>query len=193
MRISRLLALSLLTSAFTIPGNGQSSSPAPLVAPHAPFQIHLNSPPPKFESGELSAQPEPNLFRLPQPGPNSLKLPQPPANLFKLPRRLHNPFRPTQNTLIASADNAPDLPYLITIPRHIVTAPRPNDTCYAIRSYTVAPDSPGSESTHPTGSSTCQPAANFKLKAAADPRIETLTGLLGAVRSDPTAPPKPAP
>jgi len=48
------------------------------------------------------------------------------------------------------------------------------ETCYAIRSYTVAPDSPGSDSTHLTGSSTCQPAANFKPKAvAAGPHPDT--------------------
>jgi hypothetical protein len=38
-------------------------------------------------------------------------------------------------------------------------------TCYAIRSYVVARDSKDSDSTHPAGYSTCQPAARYGLKA----------------------------
>jgi hypothetical protein len=37
-------------------------------------------------------------------------------------------------------------------------------TCYAIRSYVVARDSKDSDSTHPTGYSTCRPAARYHLK-----------------------------
>jgi hypothetical protein len=50
-----------------------------------------------------------------------------------------------------------------------VAARRPNDVCYAMRSYTVAPDRPGSDSTHLTGSSTCLPAANVQAKVIDDP------------------------
>jgi hypothetical protein len=44
-----------------------------------------------------------------------------------------------------------------------------DNLCLDLRSYTVAPDSPGSDATHLTGSSTCQPAANFRLKDAITP------------------------
>jgi hypothetical protein len=37
-------------------------------------------------------------------------------------------------------------------------------TCYAIRSYVVARDSKDSDSTHPAGYSTCQPAARYRVK-----------------------------
>jgi len=37
-------------------------------------------------------------------------------------------------------------------------------TCYTIRSYVVARDSKDSDSTHPAGYSTCQPAARYGLK-----------------------------
>ena len=36
--------------------------------------------------------------------------------------------------------------------------------CYAIRNYLVARDSQDSDSTHPAGYSTCQPAARYQLK-----------------------------
>jgi hypothetical protein len=53
--------------------------------------------------------------------------------------------------------------------------------CLALRSYTVAPDSPGSDATHLTGSTTCQPAANFKLKATADQHAGPRSGLYSVV------------
>ena len=37
-------------------------------------------------------------------------------------------------------------------------------TCYAIRNYVVARDSKDSDSTHPAGYSTCQPATRFGVK-----------------------------
>jgi hypothetical protein len=37
-------------------------------------------------------------------------------------------------------------------------------TCYSMRSYVVARDSKNSDSTHPTGYSTCQPASKYRLK-----------------------------
>lgn len=39
-------------------------------------------------------------------------------------------------------------------------------TCYAIRSYVVAQDSKGSDSTHPAGYSTCQPSNRYQVKTA---------------------------
>ena len=41
-------------------------------------------------------------------------------------------------------------------------------TCYAIRSYVVAPDAKDTESVHPDGYSTCIPANNFRLKTPDD-------------------------
>jgi hypothetical protein len=39
-----------------------------------------------------------------------------------------------------------------------------DSTCLKIRSYVVARDSKGSDSTHPVSYSTCQPAARYRLK-----------------------------
>jgi hypothetical protein len=39
-------------------------------------------------------------------------------------------------------------------------------TCFTIRSYVVARDSKGSDSTHPAGYSTCQPSNRFQVKSA---------------------------
>jgi hypothetical protein len=41
-------------------------------------------------------------------------------------------------------------------------------TCYAIRSYLVVRDSPDSDSTHRDGSTTCVPAARFRVHTAMD-------------------------
>ncbi|HXC44136.1 MAG TPA: hypothetical protein VNY51_11525 [Candidatus Dormibacteraeota bacterium] len=41
-------------------------------------------------------------------------------------------------------------------------------TCYAIRSYLVVRDSPDSDTTHRDGSTTCVPAARFRVHAAVD-------------------------
>jgi len=38
--------------------------------------------------------------------------------------------------------------------------------CYTIRSYVVARDSKDSDSVHPVGYSTCQPAGRYRLKSA---------------------------
>ena len=43
-------------------------------------------------------------------------------------------------------------------------------TCYAIRSYLVVRDSPDSDSTHRDGSTTCVPAAHFRVHTAVDYR-----------------------
>jgi hypothetical protein len=37
-------------------------------------------------------------------------------------------------------------------------------TCFTMRSYVVARDSKDSDSTHPTGYSTCQPASKYRVK-----------------------------
>jgi hypothetical protein len=45
-------------------------------------------------------------------------------------------------------------------------------TCYSIRSYVVARDSKDSDSTHPTGYSTCQPSDRYQVKSA-EIRVES--------------------
>lgn len=50
-----------------------------------------------------------------------------------------------------------------------------NDTCYAIRSYVVARDSKGSDSTHLVRYSTCQPAKQYQLRTTVlSPNNETV-------------------
>lgn len=44
--------------------------------------------------------------------------------------------------------------------------------CYTMRSYVVARDSKDSDSVHPTGYSTCQPASRYRLRTT---EIRTLT------------------
>jgi hypothetical protein len=44
--------------------------------------------------------------------------------------------------------------------------PVTDSICYSIRSYVVARDDKDSDSTHPVGSSTCQPASRYRVKKA---------------------------
>jgi hypothetical protein len=48
-------------------------------------------------------------------------------------------------------------------------ATRRDNLCLYLRTYTVAPDAPGSDSTHLTGYSNCQPASSFSSKYVVDP------------------------
>ncbi len=55
---------------------------------------------------------------------------------------------------------------------HSLDWPTDDDTtCYTIRSYVVARDSKDSDSTHPVGYSTCQPAARYRLKTTEEPPV----------------------
>jgi hypothetical protein len=51
-------------------------------------------------------------------------------------------------------------------PMMVTSDKRPIDdtVCYKIRSYVVARDRKGSDSVHPVGYSTCQPAAKYRLR-----------------------------
>jgi len=51
-------------------------------------------------------------------------------------------------------------------PTMVTSDKRPIDdtVCYKIRSYVVARDRKGSDSVHPVGYSTCQPAAKYRLR-----------------------------
>jgi hypothetical protein len=52
----------------------------------------------------------------------------------------------------------------------VLTLQQDEKTCYTIRAYRVARESPDSDSTRPAGYSTCQPTARFQLKEAVDSR-----------------------
>jgi hypothetical protein len=54
--------------------------------------------------------------------------------------------------------------------QHILTLQQDEKTCYTIRTYRVARESPDSDSTRPAGYSTCQRATRFQLKEAVDSR-----------------------
>jgi hypothetical protein len=54
--------------------------------------------------------------------------------------------------------------------QHILTLQQDENTCYAIRTYRVARESPDSDSTRPAGYSTCQRATRFQLKETVDSR-----------------------
>jgi hypothetical protein len=54
-------------------------------------------------------------------------------------------------------------PRIMVLPNGEYTA---DSICYSIRSYMVARDDKDSDSTHPVGSSTCQPASRYAVKKA---------------------------
>jgi hypothetical protein len=49
---------------------------------------------------------------------------------------------------------------------HILTLQQDEKTCYTLRTYRVARETPDSDSTRPAGYSTCQRATRFQLKTA---------------------------
>ena len=54
--------------------------------------------------------------------------------------------------------------------QHLLTLQQDEKTCYTIRTYRVARESPDSDSTRAAGYSTCQRATRFQLKEAVDSR-----------------------
>lgn len=46
-------------------------------------------------------------------------------------------------------------------------------TCFTMRSYVVARDSKDSDSTHPAGYSTCQPASKYRLKTTQEEQVSS--------------------
>jgi hypothetical protein len=53
---------------------------------------------------------------------------------------------------------------------HILTLEQNEATCYTLRTYRVARETPDSDSTRPAGYSTCQRATRFQLRTAVDTR-----------------------
>jgi len=157
MLTPRLLTLSLLLSAAIPSAIAQSAPATPLfTTPAAP---PLNRPVPAMR------------FITPmQFGPAS---PTPAATPST------NPFMPAQRAPITLS---PRFLELFNQSAPILIARGQDEFCLDLRTYTVAPDSPGSDSTHLTGSSTCQPAANFKLKATVDQHTGPRSGLYVVLR-----------
>jgi hypothetical protein len=61
------------------------------------------------------------------------------------------------------------------LPRTLTIAGPRNDSnavCYDIRSYNFAAGDSGSDAMRPTGSSTCQPSSQLKLKSTATPHVK---------------------
>jgi hypothetical protein len=52
--------------------------------------------------------------------------------------------------------------------RRILTSEENQSTCYTLRTYRVARDSPDSDSTHPAGYTTCVPSTRYGLKTAVE-------------------------
>jgi hypothetical protein len=73
--------------------------------------------------------------------------------------------RPVQSSAVAVVAPAlgPHMP-------HIVTLEQDDATCYTIRAYRVARESPDSDAVRPAGYSTCQRASRFQFKTAVDTR-----------------------
>jgi hypothetical protein len=157
MLTPRLLTLTLLLSVIP-PAHAQSANtPAPPRITHPRIPLESLAP---MQFGAAPARP---ASPLPAPLPNPFK-PTPSAS-FTLPQPILD--RLSRNTLLSP------LPLLIArlqaAGRLGLLSSRRDNICLDLRSYAVAPDTPGSDSTHLTGSSTCQPASNFTFKSAVDP------------------------
>jgi hypothetical protein len=166
MPTGRLLTVSLLLSAaippavaqsaptitwqFTAPASPRITRPAPPLRFLVPMQFGAAAPTPSATSPAPALT---NPFESAPRAPYALSQ----STLNHLSRRAL--FSP-QPILIAR---------LIAAARQNLIAGRQDSLCLDLRTYTVAPDSPGSDSTHLTGSSTCQLASNFSAKYAADP------------------------
>jgi hypothetical protein len=64
----------------------------------------------------------------------------------------------------------PDVRTLDSRAQHLLTLQQDEKTCYTLRTYRVARETPDSDSTKPAGYSTCQRATRFQLKEAVDSR-----------------------
>jgi hypothetical protein len=69
-----------------------------------------------------------------------------------------------------SGNDADVLRTLDSRAQHLLALQQDQNTCYTIRTYRVARESPDSDSTRPAGYSTCQRATRFQLKEAVDSR-----------------------
>jgi hypothetical protein len=68
---------------------------------------------------------------------------------------------------------APETSQIIPAPgiyRKPLRSDRSEVVCYSIRSYRVTRDDPESDSTRPSGYSTCQPSDRFQVKDAGEPQ-----------------------
>ncbi len=80
---------------------------------------------------------------------------------------------PLQDFHLNGTAPAPDTYRIIPAPgtyRNPIPLDRSKVTCYSIRGYRVTRDDPESDSTRPSGYSTCQPSDRFQMKDADGPQ-----------------------
>ena len=151
MRLPRFLSISLLISMGVAPGVAQSAqspryhAPAALPNPFATQPLPGSRiPPPSFFAQNPNAK-EGSIRGL---NPRTLK-------------RL-NPFVYRPNDLYAL--EAPQGPVRLAAPGTLVA--HNDERCYAIRGYRFSRVAPESDATKLSGSSTCEPASQVRLKGA---------------------------
>lgn len=150
MPVRLLLTLSLLLSVVILPAVAQSAPP---------IAWQLPSP-----ASSRPAHPSPPLrFLVPfQFGA--------PAPVRSVPSTLGSPTRPVRFTPSQRALKASTRRALLSPSPILIAGLIPHSQgrlCLDLCVYTVAPDIPGSDSTHLTGSSTCQPASDFSVSYTA--------------------------
>jgi hypothetical protein len=140
MYVSRLLLLSLLISLWVATATAQSS----------PNNNSDSSQPASVLPWNAHASTSPSPLELP---------------LLANTQRLSD----NDGTVQRGSDSVVNRPPDSGIP-HILTLQQDEKTCYTLRAYRVARESPDSDSTRPAGYSTCQRATRFQLKEAVDSR-----------------------
>jgi hypothetical protein len=151
MVIPRLLLLSLLASSPVAPAFAQSVPTAPAEGADGTFQVPFTQPNLPMQFGTSVVKPS---------GAPESKVQ---SNLFQTPLAAKR-FR-------LSPSNAVGVAQLIQpqLPSRMSIAPSGPSTCFAIRSYDFTRESPASDATRFSGSSTCRAASSAHLKAIAEP------------------------
>jgi len=149
MPLSRLLAIALVVFPFAAFGQGKQNVATPANQQVASAAVPAE--PWRILPGDASKRvaPKATVQLEPQPSPTPSKSQDPGIIFENVPKTAAN------NNLIVLSPND-----LIASPGGMVL-----DTyCLKIRSYVVARDSKGSDSTHLVHYSTCQPASRYRLK-----------------------------
>ena len=150
MVIPRLLLLSLLASVPVAPAFAQSVPAAPAEDASGRFQVPFSRSNLPMQFGTSVAKPS----RTPESKAQS--------NLFQ------TPLAPKRFKL--SPSNAVGVAQLMQpqLPSRTAIAPSGSSTCFAIRSYDFTRESPASDATKLSGSSTCRAASGARLKAVVE-------------------------
>jgi len=150
MRLPRFLSISLLISMGIAAGVAQSAQPPRYHAPTALPNPFATQPLPG------SRIPPPNSAQNPSAKEGSIRGLNP-----RTLKRL-NPFVYDPNDLYAL--EAPQGPALLAIPEPQIA--HNDERCFAIRDYRFSRVAPESDATRLSGSSTCEPAGQVRLKGA---------------------------